>query len=709
MGGHRPGLYDCSGLTMKAWAAAGRPIPRTSQEQWRLLPRIDIKDMRPGDLIIYHADASHVAMYVGDGTIVHSPRPGRHVTLAGAGSMKILAVWSGRTSRGSPTFSPLLRNASSLPRRSLPRKPSVPRNVSGATWQGRARACAGGMFVMASPPPPPCPIPPDPCQDAAYDGAYDRGRSPCAIPFPRRRPLSSPSGESTTVVPPRPRGREGNPYRCPYPCPYRKQRDVPAAETSHGGDLTVLVIEDDPAGSITGPELSAAAGTRVRIRTARNLTEAGRLLTDDVDCILLDLALPVPAGSAGAAPAAAAPATASTTAAPGAEHRPEPAPGRADELAVLTHVLRIAPLHAVLVLTAQDDTELAAEAVRVGAQDYLFRGELDARVLSRAIRYAVERKRADIAQHQLTESGLRAQENARLERGLLPTPLLEGSDLSFAARYRPGRSRALLGGDFYDTVRTPDGTVHAMIGDVCGHGPDEAALGVELRIAWRALTLAGLCGDQLLSTLQQVLEHAAERGDLRDARHRRHRPRRAPRRTSAWPATPHRCWPATAGLHGCSRTRMAARRSGCCRAPGGRGAKASWAGVEPDDVHGRADRGPRRRGQQSAAGPGRHGRDGQQPAGAGADGRRPVGGRGRRGAGAERRRADGRRGGAAAGPRSGADTATGPGAPRAPAPYRPPGLLLLPRALSARRCTARRARHCWNRPGGLRRHRPRPP
>ncbi|MEW1615103.1 MULTISPECIES: SpoIIE family protein phosphatase [unclassified Streptomyces] len=288
------------------------------------------------------------------------------------------------------------------------------------------------------------------------------------------------------------------------PVPVPQQRDAPAAETNHGGDLTVLVIEDDPAGSITGPELSAAAGTRVRIRTARNLTEAGRLLTDDVDCILLDLALPVPATTAIS--------TASTG--PGAEHRPEPVPGRVAELAVLTHVLRIAPLHAVLVLTAQDDTELAAEAVRVGAQDYLFRGELDARVLSRAIRYAVERKRADIAQHQLTESGLRAQENARLERGLLPTPLLEGSDLSFAARYRPGRSRALLGGDFYDTVRTPDGTVHAMIGDVCGHGPDEAALGVELRIAWRALTLAGLCGDQLLSTLQQVLEHERQSEEI---------------------------------------------------------------------------------------------------------------------------------------------------------------------------------------------------
>ncbi|MER7000179.1 NlpC/P60 family protein [Streptomyces sp. NPDC000410] len=91
-GAEGPGSYDCSGLTSQAWAAAGRGIPRTSQEQWRLLPRIDIKDMRPGDLIIYHADASHVGMYVGDGAIVHAPRPGRNVTLAGAGSMAILGV-----------------------------------------------------------------------------------------------------------------------------------------------------------------------------------------------------------------------------------------------------------------------------------------------------------------------------------------------------------------------------------------------------------------------------------------------------------------------------------------------------------------------------------------------------------------------------------------------------------------------------------------
>ncbi|MFC8915825.1 NlpC/P60 family protein [Streptomyces sp. NPDC057116] len=91
-GAEGPGSFDCSGLTSQAWASAGTGIPRTSQEQWRLLPRIDVKDMRPGDLIIYHADASHVGLYIGDGAIIHAPRPGRNVTVAGAGSMAILGV-----------------------------------------------------------------------------------------------------------------------------------------------------------------------------------------------------------------------------------------------------------------------------------------------------------------------------------------------------------------------------------------------------------------------------------------------------------------------------------------------------------------------------------------------------------------------------------------------------------------------------------------
>ncbi|MET9961067.1 NlpC/P60 family protein [Streptomyces sp. NPDC006326] len=91
-GAQGPGAFDCSGLTSQAWLSAGKAIPRTSQEQLRLLPKVALKDMRPGDLIIYFDDASHVALYVGDGAIIHAPRPGRNVTLAGAGSMPIKAV-----------------------------------------------------------------------------------------------------------------------------------------------------------------------------------------------------------------------------------------------------------------------------------------------------------------------------------------------------------------------------------------------------------------------------------------------------------------------------------------------------------------------------------------------------------------------------------------------------------------------------------------
>ncbi|MFC7013509.1 NlpC/P60 family protein [Streptomyces viridiviolaceus] len=91
-GAEGPKSYDCSGLTSQAWASAGRALPRTSQAQWKQLRHVDVTEMRPGDLIIYFDDASHVGMYVGDGKMVHAPRPGRSVTIAGAGSMPILGV-----------------------------------------------------------------------------------------------------------------------------------------------------------------------------------------------------------------------------------------------------------------------------------------------------------------------------------------------------------------------------------------------------------------------------------------------------------------------------------------------------------------------------------------------------------------------------------------------------------------------------------------
>src|SRR5256885_1677325 len=74
---------------------------------------------------------------------------------------------------------------------------------------------------------------------------------------------------------------------------------------------------------------------------------------------------------------------------------------------------------------------------------------------------------------ELSLSALRAAENARLERGLLPRPEVMDPRVVVTPRYRPGRE-AVLGGDFYDVVETPDGSLYLLIGDVAGHGPDEA-------------------------------------------------------------------------------------------------------------------------------------------------------------------------------------------------------------------------------------------
>jgi serine phosphatase RsbU (regulator of sigma subunit) len=83
--------------------------------------------------------------------------------------------------------------------------------------------------------------------------------------------------------------------------------------------------------------------------------------------------------------------------------------------------------------------------------------------------------------------------------------LLENPGVAIVARYRPGDRNALIGGDFYDFVQTPDRTMHVMVGDVAGHGPDAAAVGVALRIGWRALTFAGLRGNERMLQLDRIL------------------------------------------------------------------------------------------------------------------------------------------------------------------------------------------------------------
>ncbi|WP_211126085.1 C40 family peptidase [Streptomyces yatensis] len=74
-----PTAFDCSGLTQWAYAHAGVAIPRTSQAQAHAGQSVPLSQARPGDLVVYRSDASHVAMYAGNGQVIHAPYPGARV------------------------------------------------------------------------------------------------------------------------------------------------------------------------------------------------------------------------------------------------------------------------------------------------------------------------------------------------------------------------------------------------------------------------------------------------------------------------------------------------------------------------------------------------------------------------------------------------------------------------------------------------------
>ncbi|MDF3340185.1 fused response regulator/phosphatase [Mycolicibacterium septicum] len=241
-----------------------------------------------------------------------------------------------------------------------------------------------------------------------------------------------------------------------------------------GRRLSLLLVEDDRGDALLVEEQIADVGDAADIDLVwvQSMAAAERVLVDDrPDCVLLDLNLPDAQG-----------------------------------IDALHRLGRLDPAVPVIVLTGLNDEHFGVSAVASGAQDYLVKGRVDPEMLRRALVYSIERKRAELTAVDLHASRLRERENARLERGLLPSPLLlDDPGVEVVTKSLPSRRDALLGGDFYDIVQTPDRTVHVMMGDVAGHGPDEAALGVALRIGWRALTFAGLRGNERMRQLDRIL------------------------------------------------------------------------------------------------------------------------------------------------------------------------------------------------------------
>lgn len=91
-GGNGPYAYDCSGLTQQAWRSAGVWIPRTSQGQAYSGAEVPLSRIRPGDLVIFYSDASHVGIYAGEGMVVVAPHSGAYIRLESIAWMPVYDV-----------------------------------------------------------------------------------------------------------------------------------------------------------------------------------------------------------------------------------------------------------------------------------------------------------------------------------------------------------------------------------------------------------------------------------------------------------------------------------------------------------------------------------------------------------------------------------------------------------------------------------------
>ncbi|MEV8016580.1 C40 family peptidase [Streptomyces sp. NPDC086554] len=87
-----PDSYDCSGLTQDAWKAAGISLPRTTWDQVKVGTTVKTADAKPGDLVFFYDDISHVGIYIGDGKMIHAPKPGTNVRVESIYYMPIHSV-----------------------------------------------------------------------------------------------------------------------------------------------------------------------------------------------------------------------------------------------------------------------------------------------------------------------------------------------------------------------------------------------------------------------------------------------------------------------------------------------------------------------------------------------------------------------------------------------------------------------------------------
>jgi sigma-B regulation protein RsbU (phosphoserine phosphatase) len=156
----------------------------------------------------------------------------------------------------------------------------------------------------------------------------------------------------------------------------------------------------------------------------------------------------------------------------------------------------------IVVLSSFDDEQLAMKAVHAGAQDYLVKGQIGEQLLVRSVRYAIERSGRENAEETLRMTTAKFRVARDIQRSLFPARSPQIAELDISGMTKPAEE---TGGDFFDYLRMPDGTLAIAVADVSSHGLGSALLMAETRAYLRALALSRADIGEVLTLANRIL------------------------------------------------------------------------------------------------------------------------------------------------------------------------------------------------------------
>jgi serine phosphatase RsbU (regulator of sigma subunit) len=171
-------------------------------------------------------------------------------------------------------------------------------------------------------------------------------------------------------------------------------------------------------------------------------------------------------------------------------------------LDTVARTLAQAPAVPVVVLTGLEDKSTGTRAIRIGAQDFLIKGQFDSNVLGRSLRYAIERRRRQRAEAQVDANRFKLEMAREIQQGVLPVrdPELVGFDISGATV-----SAEAVGGDYFDYVPLADGSLGVVVGDATGHGFGPALMIMQTQAYVRALSMTHSSVGHILTLANRAL------------------------------------------------------------------------------------------------------------------------------------------------------------------------------------------------------------